>query len=336
MSTLTDRYIAEVVRRLPEAQRDDIAAEIAGTVEDMVAAELGPRPDAAGRGPDHDAAELTVLARLGDPAALARQYSGARQYLIGPGVYPVWAQVLRRLLPIVGLIAAVAGGILYASSTPEPQLGGLIAELITSVAGALMWAFTAWTLIVVIVERSTPEGTRTPFETTPDWDPATLEGAPARPETRFDAVSSLVMLALLAAAPFVPSTFLYIGHLNGGAPLVNPALPTFWIAGYLLLIAALALVQVWLLVRPGFQRGRLTVEVVTDVVFGLFLTALVLSQEQLIHPDLVDTVDGGTGTAIRWGIVATIWAVVAWDQVETLRARIAALHRLQDRRTLAP
>lgn len=136
MSTLTDRYIAEVVRRLPEAQRDDIAAEIAGTVEDMVAAELGPRPDAAGRGPDHDAAELTVLARLGDPAALARQYSGARQYLIGPGVYPVWAQVLRRLLPIVGLIAAVAGGILYASNTPEPRLGELIAELITSVAGA--------------------------------------------------------------------------------------------------------------------------------------------------------------------------------------------------------
>ena len=322
MSTLTDRYIAEVVRRLPEAQRDDIAAEIAGTVEDMVAAELdtGPGPDVERRGPDHDAAERTVLARLGDPASLARQYSGARQYLIGPSVYPVWAKVLRRLLPIVGLIAAVAGGILYASNTPEPRLGELIAELITSVAGALMWAFTAWTLMVVIVERSTPEGTPTPFETTPDWDPATLEGAPSRPETRFDAVSSLVMLALLAGLPFVPSTFLYIGHLNGGAPLINPAIPTAWIAGYLLLLAALALVQVWLLVRPGFQRGRLTVEVVTDVVFGLFLTALILTQDQLIHPDLVDTAEGGTGAAIRWGIVAAVWVVVAWDQVGTLRA----------------
>ena len=329
MSTLTDRYIAEVVRHLPDGQRADIASEIAGTVEDMIAAEhdAGAEAGATGTKADADAAERSALERMGDPAALARQYSGARQYLIGPGVYPVWAQVLRRLLPIVGVIAAVAGGILYASSTPEPQLGGLIAELITSVAGALMWAFTAWTLVVVIVERSTPEGTRTPFETTAGWDPSRLETAPMRPETRLDAVSSLVILAVLAGAPFVPSTFLYIGHLNGGAPLVNPALPTFWIAGYLLLIAALALIQVWLLVRPGFRRGRLTVEVVTDVVFGLFLTALVLSQDQLIHPDLVDTAGGGAGTAIRWGIVAAIWAVIVWDQAETFRAyRRAEIH----------
>lgn len=327
MSTLTDRYIAEVVRHLPEAQREDIAAEIAGTVEDMVAAERDAGVGGGGRGGMYDddntagtdEAERVVLARLGDPAVLARRYSGARQYLIGPGVYPVWAQILRRLLPVVGVIAALAGGVLYASSTPEPQLGGLIAELITSVAGALMWAFAAWTLIVVIVERSTPEGTRTPFETTPDWDPAALETAPIRPETRLDAVSSLVMLGVLAAVPFVPSTFLYIGHLNGGAPLVNPALPTFWIAGYLLLIAALALVQVWLLIRPQFQRGRLGVEVTTDVVFGLFLTALVLSQDQVIHPDLVDTDGGGATTAIRWGIIVSIWAVVVWDQVKTVR-----------------
>lgn len=328
MSTLTDRYIAEVVRHLPDAQRDDIASEIAGTVEDMIAAERDSRDEAtdtgtgteAGADSAANAAEWTVLTRMGDPAALARQYSGARQYLIGPGVYPVWAQVLRRLLPIVGVIAAIAGGVLYASTTPEPQLGALIAELITSVAGALMWAFTAWTLLVVIVERSTPEGIRTPLKPTTGWDPAKLETTPMRPETRLDAVASLVMLSVLAAAPFVPSTFLYIGHLNGGAPLVNPALPTVWIAGYLLLIVALALVQVWLLLRPGFQRGRLAVEVVTDVMFGLFLTALVLSQDQLIHPDLVDTGGGGTGTAIRWGIVAAIWAVVVWDQAETLRA----------------
>src|SRR5699024_9670508 len=139
--------------------------------------------------------------------------------------------------------------------------------------------------------------------------------------TRVDAVVSLVMLAILAAVPFVPSTFLYIGHLNGGEPLVNPDIPTGWLAGYLLLLGALALVQVWRLVRPGHTRVRLGVEVAVDVAFGAFLTVLVLVQDQVIHPDLVATDHGGTAaTAIRWSLVATIWAVVVWDQVETLRA----------------
>lgn len=324
MSTLTDRYIAEVVRRLPEAQRDDIASEIAGTVEDMIAAEHESE-GGAGTGttdhePDLDAAERTVLTRLGDPAVLARRYSGARQYLIGPGVYPVWLHVLRWLLPIAGILAAVAGGALYVSTTPEPGLGGLIGELISSVAGALMWVFTAWTLVVVLVERSTPEGTRTPFDMTPSWDPDQLETAPAHPETRVNAMVSLVLLALLAAVPFVPSTFLYIGHLNDGEPLVNPAIPTGWLAGYLALIGVLALIQVWLLVRPAPQQGRLAIEVGADVLFGVFLTTLVLSQDSLIHPDLVDADPGDPATAIiRWVVVVAIWAVVAWDQVETLR-----------------
>ena len=333
MRTLTDRYIAEVVRRLPEDQREDIATEIAGTIEDMVAAEREDHEhddnqnhddddNAAATGGAADAevdAERLVLMCLGDPAALARRYSGARQYLIGPDVYPVWAHVLRWLLPIAGVFSASVGGILYASTTPDPQLGGLIGELISSVAGALLWVFAAWTLVVVIVERTTPEGARSPFDVTSSWDPDRLEAAPDRPETRANAVVSLVLLAIFAALPFIPSTFLYIGHLNGGERLVNPAIPTPWIVGYLLLIGVLALIQVWLLLRPAPQPGRLAVEVSVDVVFGVFLTALALSQDSLIHPELVPA-DGGTvTTAIRWGVVVAIWAIVIWDQFETVR-----------------
>ncbi|GAA1732807.1 hypothetical protein SAMN06265174_102403 [Dietzia kunjamensis subsp. schimae] len=324
MSTLTDRYIAEVVRHLPEDQRDDISSEIAATIADMVAAELDAGNDAIGTQPggtaDRASAERAVLARLGDPAELAHRYAGARQYLVGPDVYPVWARVLRWLLPVVGVIAALAGGILYVSTTAEPELGGLIGQLVSSVAAALLWAFAAWTLVVVIIERTTPEGERSPLSLTPTWDPAHLDGHRGGAESRADAVVSLVLLAVLAAVPFVPSTFLYIGHLNGGEPLVNPAIPTRWFTGYVLLIGALALVQVWRLVRPGRSPARLGIDVVVDVVFGVFLTVLVLSHDSVIHPDLVPD-DGGTATtAIRWSIIATIWVIVAWDQIETLRA----------------
>ncbi|MGX1768605.1 HAAS signaling domain-containing protein [Dietzia sp. NPDC055343] len=317
MTALTDRYITEVVRRLPENQRDDIATEIAAVIEDMAAAELD---SAVAPGADPDAAERAALARLGDPAVLARRYSGQRQYLIGPGTYPVWVRVLRWLLPVVGVIAALANGIVYVATTPEPELGGLIGQVVGGVVPALLGVFAAWTIIVAIVERSTPDGTPGPFAPSPDWDPATLEAAPPRAETRVDAIVSLIVLAVLAAVPFIPSTFLYIGHLNNGEPLINPGLPTAWLAGYLILLVALALMQVWLLVQPGARRGRLVIEVAVDVAFGVFLTGLVLIQGQVIHPDLVATDADGTTTAIRWVVIIAIWAIVVWDQVETLRA----------------
>ena len=334
MSRLTDRYIAEVVRHLPEDQRGDISEEIAATIDDMVAAELdtgpakptspsgtvGPSP-AADTTTATDSAEREVLRRLGDPAQLARRYSGARQYLVGPDVYPVWSRVLRWLAPVVSTVAAVAGGILYLSTTPTPQLGDLIAQLITSVSAALLWAFAAWTLVVVIIERTTPEGARNALSRTPTWDPVDLDRPGSGTDTRADAIVSLVLLALLAGVPFIPSTFLYIGHLNGGEPLINPDLPTGWVAGYLILIGALALIQMWRLTRPGRSRGRLAIEVATDIVFGIFLTTLILSQQTVLHPDLVPADgDGSPAAVIRWALVAATWVIVAWDQVETLRA----------------
>ncbi|AWH93675.1 HAAS signaling domain-containing protein [Dietzia lutea] len=319
MPRLTDRYIFEVVRHLPEGQRGDISEEIAATIDDMIAAELDADTGPAGR-IDPTAAEHTVLRRLGDPAQLARRYSGVRQYLVGPDVYPVWSRVLRWLVPVVGTIAAVAGGILYVSTTPVPQLGDLIAQLVTSVSAALLWAFAAWTLVVVIIERTTPEGARSALSRTPTWDPNDLDRPGSGSDTRADAIVSLVMLALLAGVPFIPSTFLYIGHLNGGEPLINPDIPTGWVVSYLILIGVLALVQVWRLARPGRSRGRLALEMATDIVFGVFLTALVLSQQTVLHPDLVPANgDGGPATAIRWALVAAIWVIVVWDQVETLR-----------------
>lgn len=40
----------------------------------------------------------------------------------------------------------------------------------------------------------------------------------------------------------------------------------------------------------------------------------------MLHPDLLPADgDGGPATAIRWGLVAAVWVIVVWDQVETVR-----------------
>lgn len=70
MSALTEIYVDNVTRHLPEDSRPDIAAEITATIDDMVDARLGEDADTS---PDHTAAvEREVLEELGDPVALSR------------------------------------------------------------------------------------------------------------------------------------------------------------------------------------------------------------------------------------------------------------------------
>ena len=68
MSTLTDRYIAEVVRGVPESQRADVEQELRASIADAVARATGAPGGSDDAG---DSAEATALTELGDPAKLA-------------------------------------------------------------------------------------------------------------------------------------------------------------------------------------------------------------------------------------------------------------------------
>ncbi|MFC9686866.1 HAAS signaling domain-containing protein [Streptomyces sp. NPDC056948] len=101
-SALTDRYVAEVVRRIPADQRGDVADELHATIADTV--------EARGQA-DSEAAEREVLTEMGDPIRLAAQYADRPLALIGPGFYPTYIRLLTVLLstvlPVVTAVSAV-------------------------------------------------------------------------------------------------------------------------------------------------------------------------------------------------------------------------------------
>ncbi len=68
MTTLTDRYVAAVLRVIPEAHRTDIQAELQAAIGDAI-------DERVASGQVHDAAERAVLNGLGEPARLAAEYS---------------------------------------------------------------------------------------------------------------------------------------------------------------------------------------------------------------------------------------------------------------------
>lgn len=125
-TSLTDRYIQEVARRLPEEQRADIAAELRGTIADTIDGRL------ARDGLDETTAERAVLQELGDPSLLAMKYRDRPLYLIGPELFPAYWALLRRLIPLVPLIigAIVLAAGLLSGEPAEVAAGNTVSAII--------------------------------------------------------------------------------------------------------------------------------------------------------------------------------------------------------------
>ena len=67
-----ERYIYQVIRRLPKAQREEVRMELEELIGDMYM--------------DKGAME-EVLTQLGDPAEFAKSYYNGQPYLIGPDYF---------------------------------------------------------------------------------------------------------------------------------------------------------------------------------------------------------------------------------------------------------
>ena len=78
-----ERYIYQVIRRLPKAQRDEVRMEMEELISDMCA--------------DKGSIE-EVLTQLGDPAEFAKQYQNGQQYLIGPEYFETYLWFVKVIL----------------------------------------------------------------------------------------------------------------------------------------------------------------------------------------------------------------------------------------------
>lgn len=311
MTTLTHRYIDQVVGRVAADQRDDVAAELEGLLADMV-------EERTAAGVPEAEAERSALTELGDPARLARRYRGAEEVLIGPELYPGFVLALRWLLPFVAVVALVTSAVDYAASTPVPHLGQAIGAVAGPLIQALFGSVGALVLLFWVLDRVLPVESREAVrrDVAPEWTVDALDDDPGSDrEACSEAWASLVFLAVAAVLPVLPTSFLYVGHLNDGAPFVNQALWDFWIPAYYVLLAVGVVQAVWVLIRRRQTPGSLVLQAALTLVTAVFFTALVLTQQVIdpaiaagpvqtgVHP--LDWVDGL--------YVAVIWLVALWE-----------------------
>ena len=113
-----------------------------------------------------------MLREFGSPRKVAIQY-GARNYLIGPRMYPIYLQVLRIVLIIVtainliGLVVAIVNQTGFDSGMLEAIL-----SVVSSLISSLFIAFGIVTLTFAGIERTTPEEVKVKINQ--KWDPDDL------------------------------------------------------------------------------------------------------------------------------------------------------------------
>lgn len=110
--TLTERYLKAVAAQLPQAERDDIIAEL----RDAIQTRMEDREEALGR-PLTEAEEEAVLREVGHPLTVAARYGSGPMHVVGPEIYPWWmfavkvALMALAVFTVLGLVArTIIGG----------------------------------------------------------------------------------------------------------------------------------------------------------------------------------------------------------------------------------
>ncbi|MFD0024927.1 HAAS signaling domain-containing protein [Streptomyces sp. NPDC058382] len=292
---LTDRYVAEVVRRIPAGRRGDVADELRVTIADTVDA----------RGPaDAEATEREVLTEMGDPVRLAADYADRPLALIGPGLYPTYVRLLAVLLltvlPVVTVMSAALD--ILDGQGAGAVIGGAVGTVLSLGAQMIAWL----TVVFALAERS---GKRfaAPGRA---WTPDDLPEPRNRKEREAQGYAGLAWHGLLLALIVWQHTAQPY-RTDGGTHIdvLDPDLWSGWVWPVLAGLAGLAALDVIRAVRTP-TRSLALWSIAARVVFTLPL-AWVLYRREFFNPAFLSDVNGDWQVPDAFYTVVVLLVLVA-------------------------
>lgn len=314
MSTLTDRYVYATTKTVHGDGREELARELRGEIDEMVAA----RTD---QGEPADAAERSALLELGDPDRLAASYAGRPLQLIGPAYFLAWKRLLILLLTwvpaTVGIIVAV-GGLLDG----DPAGGAVGDGVSTAIELAIQVVF--WTtLTFALIDRyaSAADAPKWSLDDLPELPP------PARPPLHETA--GAVAGSAVAAGLLVWQELRGVLETSSGerVPLIDSALWSTWIPVIIAALAAEAVFAILAYRRGGWSFPLAAGNAAAQLAFAIPAIWLLVT-DTLLDPRFVAEVDWlqeGNHLHSTSLVVAAVVAVIALaDIAGKLRAAMRA------------
>lgn len=247
---LIERYLHAVGRRLPAKNRADILAELRSHLNDTLDERFG------GGASEDDVAEL--LKETGEPSKVAASYTGSRQYLIGPELYPTFRMVALIVMAatIGAQLVAIAVGLLTGEAHPAGW--DAWAGLVNSIPAAL----GSVVIVFLILQHF---GVNPDLKEKEEWDPRSLPGfdeeEKLKPAEQIVGITfGSIFLGLLAAFPDKIGFFLF----PGGGFYPNPVIAQYlgWII--LALLAGIGL-NVYLLWQGRRTTGSRIAQIAIDL-----------------------------------------------------------------------
>ena len=206
---MKERYIYQVIRRIPKNQREEIRMELSGLIDDMC---------------ENDTIEH-VLEKLGDPEKFARQYRDENSYLIGPKYYDNYIWVLKIVficIAVSAVVSSLVGAIMmqeWAGKTISAVINGMtdtavdiVEDTFSNFVIGMITAFGGVTLVFAIMER---QNVKVDLKQEKTWKPEKLEPIPDKKTliSRSDSVVGIAFTVLFGGlmlfAPEVLGSYVF-------------------------------------------------------------------------------------------------------------------------------
>ena len=322
---LIELYIQEVIRRLPEKNRADIALELQSTIEDML-------PE------DHTEQDVkAVLLKLGDPVTLASGYRDRPMHLIGPRYYDVYISLLKMILPIAAVISLIA----LVGDNPFRETGITVMEAILKIIGkgisgiisTGIQVFFWLTLSFAILERLDTSKDQSPVtKDLKPWTPENLKDIPNISKIKavpmIEVFASLLGLSVFAALYFNAANLLGVYEKrNGSLIFVTPSFNQDVLNSYWLLVSCVVIMGVLLAIYKLFL-GRWTLKLAFfHAIYQLLYTLafiIIISNPDLLNPEFLAyqrtlfSIDEWK-SSIYWGLILISIIFAAYDTYQGFR-----------------
>ncbi len=334
---LIDTYVSEVGRHLPRNTRHDIEAEIRSILQDM----LEERSQKTGK-PVDDEMTLEILKAYGAPEKVAATYQGER-YLVGPRMYPIFTLVLRIVLVVIGVLAAIGLGIALSHTAGNPQnIIETITRAIVNFAGSIMTALGNIVLIFAIIEWALfRAGARVDFKGLPtekEWEPRSLiKASPSNQvkmgETIVEIIGCFTAIVIFNFYPQIIS-FGYFSNGNwylgvGNAPFIRLLSEDFFhFVPYLTVVWVLTILMDILLLRMGRWNAITRIALIGLKIINIVIAAAMLGVPSLLAittaslTSLLGSVEAARTLIMMLNtfVRVALWLSIFGNSVEIIRA----------------
>lgn len=212
---MIERYIYDVVKRVPQDSREEIRMELQSLIDDMCEQE--------------DSSVEEVLQKLGEPAKFARRYRDEGSYLIGPDYYDDYVWIVKIALfgiVISALVSAIVNGIMNSGDVIYFFVE-FFEEFFSTLINGSFSVIGTLTIIFAVMERKKAKFDIKPEKnwsvkdlsknvaTVNSWTPSLLPAVPdkraviSRGDSVFSIIFTIVFIVLLIFAPQVFGAFHY-------------------------------------------------------------------------------------------------------------------------------